>query len=54
MTQLDACLTGDQGVAGSTPASSAKYFVATDHEIFSKIILSLPLIQEMLWSISGS
>ena len=45
------CLTGDQEVTGSTPAEVGnillwrlimKYF----HEIFSTVILSLPLIQE--------
>ena len=35
--------TGDQVVAGSTPQHS---FVEIDHEIFSMVILSLPLIQE--------
>ena len=39
MAQLDACLTEDQEVVGSTP-------VIIDHEIFSVVILSLPLIQE--------
>ena len=51
MAQLDAHLTGDQKVAGSTPAGSAAFF--RDHEIFSTVILSLPLIQERQLSVSG-
>ena len=47
-------LTGDQGVAGSTPAGSETFFSwRFDHEIFSTIILSLPLIQEGQLSASG-
>ena len=38
--------TGNQEVAGSTPAEN-------DHEIFSTVILSLPLIQEGQLSVSG-
>ena len=54
MAQLDAHQTGDQEVAGSTQAEvrnilSWRY----DHEIFSTVILSLPLIQEMQLSVSG-
>ena len=45
--------TGDQEVAGSTPARSATFFVEIDHEIFSTVILSLPLIQEGQLSVSG-
>ena len=41
--------TGDQEVPGSTPDS----FVEIDHEIFSMVILSLPLIQEGQLSVSG-
>ena len=40
--------TGDQEVAGSTPAE-----VGNILEIFSKVILSLPLIQEGQLSVSG-
>ena len=45
-------LTGDQEVAGSTPVGNilSKRF---DHEIFSTVILSLPLIQEGQLSVSG-
>ena len=39
--------TGDQEVVGSTPV------VEIDHEIFSTVILSLPLIQEGQLSFSG-
>ena len=45
--------TGDQEVAGSTPAEVAHSFVEIDHEIFSTVILSLPLIQEERLSVSG-
>ena len=45
--------TGDQEVAGSTPARSATFFVEIDHEIYSTVILSLPLIQEGQLSVSG-
>ena len=44
--------TGDQ-VAGSTAEVSNIFFVEIDHEIFSKVILSLPLIQEGQLSVSG-
>ena len=50
MAQLDARQTGDQEVAGSTIAWS---FVEIDHEIFSAVSLSLPLIQEGQLSVSG-
>ena len=53
MAQFDAYLTGDQEVLGSTPAGSAKFFWEIDHEIFSTVILSLPLIQEGQLSVSG-
>ena len=47
MAQLDAHLTGDQEIAGSTPARSATFFLwRFDHEILSTVFLSLPLIQE--------
>ena len=39
--------TGDQEVVGSTPRRGRQHsFVEIDHEIFSMVILSLPLIQE--------
>ena len=46
-------LTGDQEVAGSTPAEVGNTFVEIDHEIFSTIILSPPLNQEGQLSVSG-
>ena len=50
----DACLTGDQKVTGSIPSGSWQHpFVEIDHEIFSMIILSIPLIQEGQLSVSG-
>ena len=46
--------TGDQKVAGSTPRRGRQHsFVEIDLEIFSTVILSLPLIQEMQLSVSG-
>ena len=41
------------GVAGLTPLGWQHSFMEIDHEIFSTIILSLPLIQEGQLSISG-
>ena len=40
---------------GLTPAKSATFFffVEIDHEIFSTVILSLPLVQEGLLAVSG-
>ena len=48
MAQLDARPTDDKAVAGSTPTG-----LEFDHEIFSTIILSFPLIQEGQLSVSG-
>ena len=46
--------TGDQEVAGSIPRRGWQHsFVEIDHEIFSTVILSLPLIQEGQLSVSG-
>ena len=53
VAQLDAHPTGDQEVAGSTPAGRQHSFVEIDHEIFCMVILSLPLIQEGQSSVSG-
>ena len=44
--------TRDQEVAGSTPAEVSNIFVDIDHEMFSTVILSLPLIQEGQLSVS--
>ena len=49
MAQLDARPTGDQEVADLIPAGVGNI----DHEIFSTVILSLPLIQEGQLSVSG-
>ena len=49
VAQMDACPTGDQQVTGSIQHSSMEI----DHRIFSKIILSLLLIQEGQLSVSG-
>ena len=46
VAQLDAHPTGDQEVAGSIPVGLATFFCRIDHEMFSTVILSLPLIQE--------
>ena len=45
--------TGDQEVTSSTPASRQHSFVEIDLEIFSTVILSLPLIQEGQLSVTG-
>ena len=45
--------TGDQEVAGSTPAEDGNILSWIDHEIFSTVILSLSLIQEGQLSVSG-
>ena len=52
VAHLDVRPTGDQEVAGSTPAGSTTFFFLFffvswrfDHEIFSTVILSIPLIQ---------
>ena len=46
--------TGDQEVVGSIPRRGLQHsFVEIDHEIFSMVILSLPLIQEGQLSVSG-
>ena len=47
VAQLDAHLTGDQEVAGSTPPGRQHSFPEIDHEIFSTVLLSLSLIQEL-------
>ena len=55
MAQLDARPTGDQEVAGSTPLPAGSEIILSwrfDHEIFSMVILSLPLIQEGQLSVS--
>ena len=38
--------TGDQEVAGSTTAGWQHSFIKIDHEIFSMVILTLPLIKK--------
>ena len=46
--------TGDQEVAGFNPRRGRQHsFMEIDHEIFSTVILSLPLIQEGQLSVSG-
>ena len=46
--------TGDQEIVGSIPSGSGNIlFVEIDLEIFSMIILSLLLIQEGQFSVSG-
>ena len=46
--------TGDQEVTGSTPIQVWQHsFMEIDHEIFSTVSLSLPLIQEGQLSVSG-
>ena len=54
VAQLDAPPTGDQEVAGSTPAEVGNILSwRLICEIFSAVILSLPLIQEGQLSVSG-
>ena len=54
VVQLDARPTREQEVAGSTPAELGNILSwRFDHEIFSTVILSLPLIQEGQLSVSG-
>ena len=53
MAQLDARPTGDQEVAFDPRRGWQHSVVETDHEIFSTLILSLPLIQEGQLSVSG-
>ena len=53
VAQLDAHPTGDQEVVGLTPMGRQHSFVEIDHEIFSMVILSLPLISEGQLSVSG-
>ena len=50
---MAACLTGDQEVANSTRPGQQQFLVEIDYEIFSMVILSLPLIQEGQLSVSG-
>ena len=53
VAQLDMHPTGDQKVGGLTLPGRQHSFVEIDHEIFSMVILSLPLIQEGQLSVSG-
>ena len=53
MAQLDARLTGDHEITGSTPPGRQQFCVQIDHKIFPTVILSLPLIQEGQLSVSG-
>ena len=51
VAQLDACPTGNQDVVGLTPCWVTNILIG--HDIFSMVILSLPLIQERQLSVSG-
>ena len=54
MAQLDAPSDWRPGGRGFNPRQSRQHsFVEIDHEIFSTVILSLPLIQEGQLSVSG-
>ena len=46
VARLDALPTGDRKLWGRPPPGRQHFCVETDHEIFSTVILSLPLIQE--------
>ena len=53
MAQLDGLLTSDQEVAGLILVGVRQHsFVEINHEIFSMVILSIPLIQEGQLSVS--
>ena len=53
MAQLDAPFDWRPGGRGFNPRRGRHSFVEIDHEIFSTVILSLPLIQEGQLSVSG-
>ena len=54
VAQLDAPSNWRPGGQGSNPRGARQHsFVEIDHEIFSTVILSLPLIQEGQLSVSG-
>ena len=54
MAQLDAPFDWRPGGRGFNPRRDRQHsFVEIDHEIFSTVILSLPLIQEEQLSVSG-
>ena len=54
VAQLDAPSDWRPGGRGFNPCRGRQHsFVETDHEIFSTVILSLPLIQEGQLSVSG-
>ena len=54
MAQLDAPSDWKPGGRGFNPSRGQQHsFVEIDHEIFSTVILSLPLIQEGQLSVSG-
>ena len=55
VAQLDARPTSDQKVADSTPPTRVGNILSWrfDYEIFSTVILSLPLIQEVQLSVSA-
>ena len=52
LAQSGTSLTANQGVAGSNPVQPHP-FMEIYHEIISKVILLLPLIQEGQMSVSG-
>ena len=53
MAKCDALPTGDQEVAGRSLPGRQHSFVEIDHDIFSKVIFSLLLIQEVQLSVSS-
>ena len=53
VAQLEARLTGNRRLQVPPPPSLQHAFVEIDYEIFSTVILSLPLIQEGQLSVSG-
>ena len=54
VAQLNATSDWRPGGRGFNPRRGRQHsFMEIDHEIFSMVILSLPLIQEGQWSVSG-
>ena len=53
VAQLDVPSDWRPGGLGFNPRRGQRSFVEIDHEIFSTVILSLPLIQEGQLSVSG-
>ena len=53
VAQSDVCSSGDRRSRVRALPGRQHFFIEIDYEIFSTVILSLPLIQEELLSVSG-